>query len=190
MSNNAGPTSLILLSGLILLAAVSRLLPHPPNFGPVGAIALFGAAALPRRWMAVVVPFAALYLSDLLLNNFLYGQYYDGFYAGFNGWVYAGFALTIVLGWATVRGEQWSLTRIGGSAVLATVLFFGLTNFGVWAGSAMYPPTLVGLLACYAAGLPFLVNSLAGNLLFAGALFGIAGYFFKLAPHASTASVS
>ncbi len=177
MSKNADSPPLLTLCGLILLAAVSRLLPHPPNFGPIGAIALFGAAALPRKWMTVLVPFAALYLSDLLLNNTLYAAYYDGFYAGFNGWVYAGFALTILLGWATVRRMQWSFVKVGGAAVIATVLFFLVTNFGVWLGSALYPKTAGGLVAAYTAGLPFLLNSLGGNLLFSALLFGGAYYW-------------
>ena len=172
---------------LILLAAASRLLPHWPNFGPVGAMALFGAAAFDRRWLAFVVPFAALYLSDLALNNLVYAQYYDGFYAGFNLWVYAGFALTILLGFGLLRGRAFSWLRIGGATLAGTLLFFFLTNFGVWLGSAFYPQTGAGLLAAYVAGLPFLLNSAAGNLFFAGLLFGGARY---LAPRPTPAAAT
>ena len=161
---------------LILLAAASRLLPHWPNFGPVGAMALFGGAVLPRKWMALVVPFAALYLSDLALNNVLYSAYYDGFQWGFNAWVYVGFLVTVVLGFALLRNRDFSWLRIGGATVAGTLVFFLLTNFGVWLGSAVYPQSGAGLLAAYAAGLPFLLNSFAGNVLFAGLLFGGARY--------------
>ena len=168
---------------LIILAAASRLLPHWPNFGPVGAMALFGAATFPRKWMAWVVPFVALYLSDLALNNVLYSQYYAGFYWGFNSWVYVGFAVTILLSFGLLRGKGFSWLRLGGTTVAATAVFFLLTNFGTWLGSPFYPQTGAGLLAAFAAGLPFLLNSLAGNVLFAGLLFGGTRYLAPR-PHA------
>ncbi len=170
-------THLLPLLLLIFLAAVSRLLPHWPNFGPVGAMALFGAASLGRKWMAVLVPFAALYVSDLLLNNLLYAEYYDGFFWGFNAWVYGGFALTLLLGFGLLRGRKFSWLRIAGATGGATLLFFLVTNFGVWLGSAgLYPHNGTGLLACYAAGIPFLLNSALGNVFFAALLFGGARY--------------
>ncbi|PPK84300.1 hypothetical protein CLV84_4069 [Neolewinella xylanilytica] len=165
-----------LLITMILLAAASRLLPHWPNFGPVGAMALFGAATFQRRWMAFVVPFAALYLSDLALNNLFYAEYYNGFYWGFSSWVYVGFLLTILLGFGLLRNRDFSWLRIGGATVSGTLVFFLLTNFGVWLGSSIYPQSGSGLLAAYAAGLPFLLNSAAGNVFFAGLLFGGARY--------------
>ena len=169
----------LLLIGMILLVALTRLLPHWPNFTPVGAMALFGAAAFPRRWMAWVVPFAALYLSDIALNNLVYAAYYEGFYWGVNGWVYAGFALTLLVGFGILRNRSFSWLRLGGATLLTTLLFFALTNFGAWMGSPFYPQTGEGLLAAYVAGLPFLLNSLAGNVLFAGLLFGGARYLAK-----------
>ncbi len=190
MSSASSRSTFFPLLALILLAAASRLLPHWPNFGPVGAMALFGAAAFARKWMAWVVPFVALYLSDVLLNNLLYGQYYDGLFLGFDAWVYGGFALTLLLGFGLLRGRSFSWLRIGGATLGGTLLFFGITNLGVWLGSAMYPPTTSGLLAAYAAGLPFLLNSLAGNVLFAGLLFGGARYFSLFAlPQPATARV-
>ena len=170
-------SSFLVVAVLIVLAAASRLLPHWPNFGPVGAMALFGAAVFARKWMALLVPFAALYLSDLALNNMLYSEYYDGFYWGFNSWVYAGFLLTILLGFGLLRNRDFSWLRVGGATVAGTLLFFLITNFGVWLGSALYPQDASGLLAAYVAGLPFLLNSAAGNIFFAGLLFGGARFF-------------
>ena len=167
-------TSLLIVAGLILLAALSRLLPHWPNFTPVGAMALFGAAAFSRKWLVWAVPFVALYLSDLALNNLVYAEYYQGFYWGANPWVYAGFALTILLGLGLLRGRQFNWLRIGGTSLAGTAVFFVLTNVGAWLGSPFYPQTGAGLLAAFAAGLPFLLNSVAGNLFFAGVLFGSA----------------
>ena len=139
-------------------------------------MALFGAATFPRKWMAWLVPFAALYLSDLALNNILYSQYYAGFYWGFNTWVYLGFALTVLLSFGLLRGKTFSGLRLGGVTIGTTLLFFLLTNFGTWLGSPFYPQSGAGLLAAFTAGLPFLLNSLAGNLFFAGLLFGGARY--------------
>ncbi|MBB4078163.1 hypothetical protein GGR28_000764 [Lewinella aquimaris] len=157
---------------LIFLAAASRLLPHWPNFGPIGAMALFGAATFPRKWMAAVVPFVALYLSDVALNNLFYSQYYEGFYWGFNYWVYLGFGLTLLLGFGLLRHFPFSWARIGGATLSATLVFFLLTNFGSWLGSPFYPQTGAGLIAAFAAGLPFLLSSFAGNIFFVGVLFG------------------
>lgn len=165
-------TSILVIVGMILLAAASRLFPHWPNFTPVGAMALFGAATFPRKWMAWLVPFAALYLSDLALNNVLYAEYYNGFYWGVNSWVYLGFALSIVLGFGLLRDRDFSWLKLGGAVAGSTVLFFLLTNFGSWLGSPLYPQTWSGLVAAFAAGLPFLLNSVAGNVVFSALLFG------------------
>ncbi len=174
MPVNTPPKNLLLILGLILVAAASRLLPHPSNFVPVGAMALFGAAALPKRWLALVVPVLAFYLSDLVLNNTLYASYYDGFYWGISFWTVGALVLMVLLGMGLLRKVKFSWLRVGGAAISATLVFFLVTNFGVWAGSVMYPKTGAGLLAAFAAGLPFLLNSLLANLLFSGLLFGVA----------------
>lgn len=150
------PTVLV---AAILLAALSRLLPHPPNFAPIMALGLFGGAYLTHRWAALAVPLAALLLSDLLL----------GFYQG--QWVvYLATAASVGLG--LLLRENRTVPRVGLAAVAGTALFFVVTNFAVWATSGMYPLTSAGLAACYVAALPFLQNSLAGDLLFTGVLFG------------------
>lgn len=177
MSPKATNKNLLIVFGLILAAAASRLLPHPPNFVPVGAMALFGAAALPKRWLAFVVPLVAFYLSDLALNNILYASYFEGFYWGMSGYTAAAILLMVALGSGMLRNLPFSWSRIGGAAVGATVVFFLVTNFGVWAGGVMYPKTGAGLMAAYTAGVyPFLLNSLLANLAFSGLLFGAARY--------------
>lgn len=176
MSASSAPKNLFLVISLILVAAASRLLPHWPNFVPVGAMALFGAAALPKRWLAVIVPVLAFYLSDLVLNNTLYAEYYEGFHWGINYWTTGAIVLMTVLGMGLLRNAKFSWLKIGGAAVGATLVFFLITNFGVWASGTMYPKSGAGLIAAYAAGLPFLLNSLLANLLFSGVLFGVARY--------------
>jgi hypothetical protein len=176
MSVTNTPKNILLVVGLILIAAGSRLLPHWPNFVPVGAMALFGAAALPKRWLAVIVPVLAFYLSDLTLNNTLYAEYYEGFHWGINYWTTGAIVFMVILGMGLLRNTKFSWPKIGGAAVGATLVFFLVTNFGVWASGMMYPKSGAGLMAAYTAGLPFLLNSLLANLLFSGVLFGVAQY--------------
>lgn len=145
---------------LILLAVASRLLPHAPNFTPVAALGLFAGATLGRR-AAWLVPVAALVISDALI----------GFYNPVSMvWNYAGFAACLLLG-SGVIGRSRSLVRLGGAALSSSLAFFALSNFGVWAAGG-YPRTLAGLGACYTAGLPFLRNTVASDVLFTAALFG------------------
>jgi hypothetical protein len=119
-------TRFIVLAGMILAATTSRLIPHPPNFTPIAALALFGGAAFVDTRAAFIVPLAGLFLSDLVL----------GFYA-ITPVVYGSFALIVCLGfWVRRRQTVW---RIAGAAVVSAVLFFILTNFGAWALGTLFP---------------------------------------------------
>jgi hypothetical protein len=152
-------TRIITLSIIVFSIALFRLLPHPPNVSPVAAMALFGGVYFADRRIAFLLPFAALLLSDLLIglhDTMLY--------------VYAGFALTVMIGFY-IRSKL-SATRIVAAAVFSSALFFGFTNFGVWLTSGMYPATASGLMQAYVAGIPFLQNSLLGNLAFTALMFG------------------
>jgi len=150
---------LIALLSAIAAAAALRLVPHPPNFSPIDAMALFSGAYLGRRWLAFAAPLAALILSDLVL----------GFYPGF--WIqYVAVALVVVLGSVTL--DRVSGARVAGSAIASSVLFFIVTNFGVWTLGTMYPMTAAGLAACYVAAIPFFQNTVAGDLFYATLLFG------------------
>lgn len=149
---------LAILSAIVAAAAL-RLAPHPPNFTPIGAMALFGAAYLGRRPLAFAAPLGALLLSDLAL----------GFYSGMLV-QYLSVALIVLLGWVVLK--RVTPLRVGASAIASAILFFVTTNFGVWLSSGMYPPTMAGLAACYVAAVPFFHNTLAGDLFFSGLLFG------------------
>ena len=151
---------IVAIVSAVLVAAVLRLVPHPPNFTPIGAMALFGGAYFGRNWLAFVVPLGALALSDAALG---------GFYAGMN-FVYLSVALIVLIGWA-VQGRR-SVLRVGAAALASSVLFFLVSNFGTWALSGMYPHTAAGLAACYVAAIPFFQNTLAGDLFYATLLFG------------------
>ena len=150
---------LVLLISIILLAALSRLIPHPPNMASVTAVALFGGAYFSDRRLAFLIPLAALFLSDLVL----------GFYNHMEV-VYSSFALIVCIGFWLQKNR--STLHIAGAALTSSVLFFLLTNFGVWVSGGPYPQTLTGLGACYAAAIPFFQNTIAGDLVYTALLFG------------------
>lgn len=159
-----GPTMdnkarLIALLVAIFAAAAMRLLPHPPNFSPIAAMALFGGAYLPKRALAFAAPFGALLLSDLVL----------GFYPEVT-FVYLSVAAIVLIGWAVSKRK--TVLSIAGAAVASSILFYLLTNFGVWLVMDYYPKTIAGLVACYVAAIPFFQNTVAGDLFFIALLFG------------------
>ncbi|RRB07106.1 DUF6580 family putative transport protein [Larkinella rosea] len=153
------------LATLIVLTALSRLLPHPYNFTPIAALALFGAATFERKALGLVIPLAAMLLSDLFI----------GFHGGMMS-VYTAFALIWILGLVLFR--KISVSRVVSASLLSSTLFFLVTNFAVWYGSKFYPQTPQGLLSCYAAGLAFFngqsffLNAVLGDLTFCTVLFG------------------
>lgn len=164
-----------IISIIVLVAALSRLLPHPYNFTPIGAMGLFGAAHLSRKYLAFLVPFLAMWISDLLLNNLIYARLYPDFYGESfvwmgNLWVYGSFAAIVGLGFLLLR--QVKVSNLLAASLLASVLFFAITNFGVWLADPKYPTTAAGLLAAYGAGIPFFWNTLLGDLFYVGVLFG------------------
>lgn len=149
------------LVGMILAAAMTRLLPHPPNFAAIGATALFGGVQLESKPAAFAVPLVAMILSDVLLGF--------GFHPVLP-FVYGSFALIVCVG-RLVRRRRSPLT-IGGAALTGSVLFFVVTNLGVWLEGDLYPRTLSGLVTCYVAALPFFGNTLAGDAVYTVLLFG------------------
>lgn len=163
---------LSVLALIVLAAAMSRLLPHPPNVTAVGAMALFGGAYFTNRWQSVLMPLLAMWCSDLILNNVIYKAYNPQFTFFTEGaiFIYGGIAIVAILGASTLK--TISTGRVIGASLLASLIFYIVSNFGVWVGSNMYPQTGSGLLACYAAGLPFLLNTVLGDLVWCGILFG------------------
>jgi len=144
---------------LIAAATLLRLIPHPWNFQPMDALALFGGAVLPGAW-ACVVPLGAVALSDAVL----------GFYGPGMLWVYAAYLVIVVLGRLELRRR--SPMRIARTAVGASILFYLITNFGEWLGP-LYPHTLAGLAGSYIAAIPFFGNTVLSDLAYSLALFGI-----------------
>lgn len=148
-----------IITAMILLAAVARIAPHPWNFTPVGAMALFGGAMLKDRRAAFLFPLLALFAGDVVI----------GFHK-LMPVVYASFLINAAIGfWLR---EHRSLLRVGGATLFSAVQFFFITNFAVWAIGGTYPKTAAGLAACYVAGIPYFWNTLAGDALYAALLFG------------------
>ena len=158
-----------LLAGLVAGAALLRLVPHPPNFTPVGGLALFAGAQFSSLAAALAVPLGAMAASDLLLQAI--GQ--PGIHSGM-AVVYAGFVAAVLIGrfWARDRAGRVAAPRLIGATLLSALLFFLATNFAVWAAGSLYPHDGRGLLACYGAALPFLRNSLAGDAVTVAGLSG------------------
>jgi hypothetical protein len=154
-------SDLLLAGALVALVVIARLLPHAPNFTPVAAAALFAGTMLHHRGIALAVPLASLIASDAVL--------------GFYDWrvmsvVYVSLALPATIG---MLAKHVRVSRmLVPAALTGSLLFFVTTNFAVWAFSGMYPQTMDSLIACYIAALPFLKNTIAGDLLWGVALFG------------------
>ncbi len=151
-------------AGIVAAAALSRLVPHAPNFTPIGALALFAGTSFEEKPMAFLVPLAAMLLSDAVI----------GFHGGMPA-VYASFLLSVLMGRRLRRaGRDPGAAAIASASLWSSTLFYALTNFAVWAGSGMYPHTAAGLAGCYAAAIPFFGNTLASGLLYSAGLFGAA----------------
>jgi hypothetical protein len=144
---------------VIVLAAGLRIAPHPWNFTPVGAMALFSGAFIRDRRLAFLFPLLALFAGDI--------------FVGFHKLmpvVYASFLLSVAIGF-WLRNRR-SVARVGAATLFGAIQFFLITNFAVWAFGLSYPRTGAGLLSCYVAGIPFFWNTLAGDALYASLLFG------------------
>ena len=149
----------------VALAIALRFLPPMLNFTPVGASLLYFGARQPRRRMWI--PLVMLAASDLVLNRFVYGYPFTSDLLITWAW-YAAIALMGGL----LRQNDRPL-HIAGAALATSVSFFLVSNFAVWAVWTMYPKTLAGLLACYAAAVPFFRNTVASDLVFTAVFFGL-----------------
>jgi len=153
-------------AALVLLAAVLRILPHPWNLTPIGAMALFSGSVFPGKWLKFLFPLIALFAGDVVVG------FHKLMFV-----VYLSFMVSVVLGiWI---GESRKPLRIAGAALLGAIQFFLITNFAIWATFSTYPKTTAGLVACYVAAVPFFWNTLTGDVIYTTLLFG--GY--ALAEH-------
>ena len=159
----------IIITSIVFLAAISRLLPHAPNFTPIGAMALFSGAYFTKKYWAFSIPLLALFFSDALM--------------GFNGWyfveqtiaVYGTFMLITALGLFMQKNK--GVLRVFGLSIASSVLFFVITNLFVWIGGfihqpELYPLNISGLMECYTMAIPFFDKTIASDLFYNTILFG------------------
>ena len=144
------------VAAAVLLAALSRLLPHEPNFTPLGAMALLGGATLRDRRLAFAVPLATMFLSDMFI----------GFHAT-TPFVYAAFILIVGIG-ILIRRRTPGQIALG--TLAASLTFFVVSNLGPW--FVFYEKTFAGLVLCYIQAIPFFDNTLRGDVVYVAVLFG------------------
>ncbi|MFH1714343.1 MAG: DUF6580 family putative transport protein [Candidatus Nealsonbacteria bacterium] len=151
----------ILFALIFILIGISlRFLPHPPNFSPIAAIALFGGVYLSRK-IAFIIPVAILIISDIFIG------YYEFILMAS---VYGSFLLVVALGFWLKKHKKWYYVL--GGAFFSSLLFFVITNFAMWAFTPWYDKTMAGFIQCYLMALPFFKNTLLGDLVFVPIFFG------------------
>lgn len=167
MKNIGNDRTLAVTLAWIVIAAASRLLPHPPNVTPLTAMALLAGAHLGPR-TALAFPLAALFLSDLVL--------------GLHSTLPFVYACLLATSWIGLRWlRERSPGRLLAAALASSLLFFVVTNLGTWLTQDLYSRDSQGLLACYTAAIPFFRNALLGDVAFTGLLFGLEGVSLHLA---------
>jgi hypothetical protein len=153
------PRSLVIM-GIVFAAAALRIAPHPMNFTPIGALALFGGAYFSSKRAALAIPLLSLAAGDIFIGFHRLIPY-----------VYASFLVTVAIGF-WLRGKR-SMPRVGAATLASAIQFFVVTNFAVWfTSTGTYAKTAAGLAACYIAGIPFFWNTLAGDAFYVLLLFG------------------
>ncbi|MBN4081213.1 hypothetical protein JYT44_02490 [Caldithrix abyssi] len=156
------------LAGIVLFAAFSRLIPHPPNFTPLIAIALFGGAYFTSKKWAFTVPLFGMILSDIGLA-FMMG--YE-FFTPMRVVVYSCFVIITLMGF--LLRDRANFFNVAFASLAGSFLFFIITNLVVWIGSVhnFYPKNMAGLIECYVAAIPFFKSTIISALVYSGVLFG------------------
>ena len=135
--------SLLIL--FVFIATFARLIPHPPNITPITSLALFSGLMFQRRWLSILIPLVAMFLSDMVLG-----------FGMISLWVYTAFVMVTMLGWVLKQMNAKSI-------FLSSLIFFIVSNFGVW--FMEYPHTIEGLTTCYTLAIPFFGYSIVGDLM-------------------------
>lgn len=143
---------------IIIAVSLLRFLPHPANFSPISAIILFSAVYLPFKY-SLILPFSIMIISD----------YFLGFHSTMP-YVYGSFALIAFLGFI-LKNKNTPLNILK-TSIFSSILFYIITNFGVWISASLYPHTVTGLVNCYIAAIPFFKNTIAGDIIFTSVIFG------------------
>ena len=164
---NSGFTYLVILAVLIALGVAGRLLPHPPNFTPMAAIALFAGFIFMKRYMAVVAVVAAMLLTDYFAFGYLSPDWFAS-----KSMIVVYLALLFPIVFRGFLQKKLGVLRIAGAEIVSSTVFFVATNFAVWAFSPMYEKTFAGLVLCYTMAIPFFQHTIAGDMMWSGVIFG------------------
>lgn len=174
-------TRIILIIGMMMLAAFTRLIPHPANFTAVLAVALFGGAKFRNAALAILVPLLVMLFTDISYSTIRYGG--TNVVMGFHTLmplVYGCIALTSLIG--IYISKKKNAGYIIAASIVSSTLFFLITNAGVWYHNAEFAQNATGLIMCYDLGIPFYRNQLIGDLFFNGVLFGVFSLVSKRVP--------
>jgi len=156
---------------IIAIAAALRIAPHPWNFTPVGAMALFSGAVLKDRRLAFPVPLVALFAGDVFIGLYTYKLMLV---------VYSSFLVSVAIGfWLR---DRRTVARVTAATLAGAIQFFLVTNFAVWTTGLSYEHNVPGLIMCYVAGIPFFWNTLAGDAAYAVLFFGALALAERLFP--------
>ena len=171
MNNNKSYNTIYLVTGIILIGIISRLIPNNlPNFSAVGAVALFAGNYLKSNDLKYIIPISAMFIGDILLSFYNVGLASPLVHFS----VYYSFILIVFIGSLKFKRKS-KLFSVTVTSLIASLIFFIITNFAVWLGGA-YGYTLNGLLTCYTAAIPFFGNTILGNLTYCAILFGAYEY--------------
>lgn len=160
-------TKIVLVTLLIAFAVFARIVPHPANFAPIAAIAIFGGAILPRKW-ALSLPLIAMIASDLVIGLHPLALF-----------TWGSFALVALL--SNMWLKNINVVNVGMASIGASVLFYLVSNFGVWMEGRLYALTFEGLMSSYYNALPFFRHTLIGDLAYTTLLFGAYALVYKTA---------
>jgi len=137
-----------------VILALGRIIPHPPNFTPILATAIYTPYMVNDKWIAVLIPLSAMFIADIIIGFHPYML-----------WVYGAIGLsTLISNWSMRFNKKY--IQLGVMAILSSILFFIITNFAVWAIWDYYPKTIDGLIICYIKAIPFFQNTLLGTIIY------------------------
>ena len=168
--------NILLIIGLIIAATISRLVPHPTNFAPLGGMALFGGYYFSKKWQAFALAAGSWWVADLILNNVVYKQWFPNFTWISSSFIFVAISLFAIILLSKALIKKPTLLNVVCGSVLGSVIFFIVSNFGAFL--ELYPKNLAGLSAAYMAGIPFFKNTLAGDILYSLIIFGV--YYFVI----------
>ena len=177
--------SILLITAIVVFGVIARLLPHIPNFAPMGAIALFAVAFYKRKSLALILPVTAWWLSDLFLNNSRYATSEKISWFTLDQ-LFSVIALIIIVVLGGFLLKKLSVSKIILGSTGASLVFFIVSNFGVWISSSFYPNTISGLISCYVTAIPFYYGTLVGAIFYSFFLFGSFEFISKRLVKVST----